>query len=202
MNHFPIHNSHFTNGRKESQFTIPYFEESTHLYVEVGQFLKIGIMIPSACSWNEELWIGKRFIFYSFYESFNSNFGFNFSKMCQKWPRPRNRNCDSLRIGIGPPLISILDSCHLFDGRSELEVVWFRQWNQFWNRFLGIFWNSVIPFPIPTPFHKWVDSNLELIPVMQLIPVLESIPVVELFRYWNRFQQRVNSIWFQYQLLW
>ena len=29
---FPIHNSHFTNRQKESQFTIPDFEGSTQLY--------------------------------------------------------------------------------------------------------------------------------------------------------------------------
>ena len=60
-----------------------------------------------------------------------------------------------------------------------LEVLWFRQWNQFRNRILGIFWNSVIPIPIQTPFHNWVDSNLESIPVVELIPVMELIPVVE-----------------------
>ena len=58
-----------------------------------------------------------------------------------------------------------------------LEVLWFRQWNRFRNRILGIFWNSVIP--IPTPFRNWVDSNLESIPVVELIPVMESIPEME-----------------------
>ena len=75
------------------------------------------------------------------------------------------------------------------DGRTRLEVLWFRDWNRFRNRILSIFQNLMIPIPVQILAKIDFCTVLELILgigidskiryfIMAMIPIPEKIGII------------------------